>query len=415
MAIPNKERLNWLIIEDGLKDFHGHFLDFVTTFVRGLTSLGDQVTVLCARGASDTVVEQTGALPLMPEARWRSGSLRNPLNILKSIYWIGASLIVLLRNNRLIDQSDLIFLTAAKLQHLILWRIYSALRGQRFQASLLLFFMATPVTKKTGGAGYEWEGFLGRALGALVKSLGFGSGGKRIRFATETEQLSDCLSALSGVPFETLPQPVEADGVRLAASRAKNDNPITIGSFGPPREEKGSHLLIKAIAQLVANHQLSDARFIVQWTDDFVCENGEMASIPTELHKSDRFRAITHYFAPGEYENLLKETDAIVLPYGSNYDLRGSRVVIDALVRGLPVAVPKRSSMQTLAQRYGSCVLINEWNESSISAAIKGLVDAVLQKSAENQKWEVSAREYFSVKNFRALVLSVFTHAPRQS
>lgn len=412
MAVSDKEQINWLIIEDGLKDFHGHFLDFVTTFVRGLRELGDQVTVLCARGASKSVVEQTGALPLMPDARWRTGSLRSPLNILKSVYWIGASLIILLRNNKFIDQSDLVFLTATKLQHLVLWRIYTVLRGRRFRASLLLFFMATPVRKKAAGAGYEWEGFLGRALGALVKSLR--SGRKNIRFATETEQLSVCLSSLSGVPFETLPQPVEADGARLAASGAKNDNMITIGSFGPPREEKGSHLLIKAIADLVAGDQLSDARFIVQWTENFVCEDGEMASLPKELRSSKQFRAITHYFAPGEYENFLEETDAIVLPYGENYDLRGSRVVIDALVRGLPVAVTEGTSMQTLAERYGTCVLINQSNVSAIKVAIKGLLEAVRQKSAENQKMQLSALKYFSVKNFRALVLSLFSHSTNQ-
>lgn len=415
MAVSDKERLNWLIIEDGLKDFHGHFLDFVTTFVRGLRELGDQVTVLCARGASESVVEQTGALPLMPDARWRTGSLRSPLNILKSVYWIGASLIVLLRNNKLIDQSDLIFLTATKLQHLVLWKIYTVLRGRRFRASLLLFFMATPVRKKAGGAGYEWEGFLGRAFGALVKSLCFGSGGKRIRFATETEQLSDCLSALSGVPFETLPQPVEADGVRLAASRTKNDNPITIGSFGPPREEKGSHLLIKAMAELVAGNQVPDARFVIQWTEDFLCSNGELASIPSELQDSEQFCAITHYFAPGEYENLLEEIDAVVLPYGSNYDLRGSRVVIDALVRGLPVAVTNASSMQTLAERYGCSVLINEWNESAISAAIKELVDVARNRNEKERELRKVAQDYFSVKNFRVLVLSSFAHFSRQA
>jgi glycosyltransferase involved in cell wall biosynthesis len=317
-----------------------------------------------------------------------------------------------LRNNRLIDQSDLIFLTAAKLQHLILWRIYSALRGKRFQTSLLLFFMATPVRKKAGGVGYEWEGLLGSAVGFLVKSLKFGSNGKRMRFATETEQLSDCLSTLSGVPFETLPQPVEADEKKVSVSSARNGRPITIGSFGPPREEKGSHLLIKAIANLVAGNQVPEVRFIVQWTEDFICENGDIATIPPDLRASEQFHAVAHYFAPGEYESLLKETHAIVLPYGANYDLRGSRVVIDALVQGIPVAVTKGSSMQALAQRYGRCVLIEGWTEPDIRAAINELVDVARIGSEMNPELQLSAQEYFTVKNFRALVFSSFERTP---
>jgi glycosyltransferase involved in cell wall biosynthesis len=401
MAIPNKERLSWLIIEDSLKDFHGHFLDFVTTFVRGLTALGDQVTVLCSRGATDVVIEQTGAIPVMPDACWRTGSLRNPLNILKSIYWIGASLIVLLRNNRLIDQSDLIFLTAVRLQHLILWRIYFALRGQRFQTPLLLLFMVTPVRKNASGSGYEWQGLLGRAFGGLLKSLGSEPGAKRIRFATETEQLSGCLSVLSGVPFETLPQPVEADEARLAVSSAKNDSLITIGSFGPPREEKGSHLLIKAIAIVLSNKESQMARFVVQWTQDFRCEDGSLAEIPPEVQSSAHFRVIPHYFAPGEYEKILGEIDAIILPYGSEYSLRGSRVVIDALVRGLPVAVTAGSSLQTLAQRYGNCVLIESWDAPAVAKAVIDLVRLVQGTSQSECFVARKAREYFSVCEFR--------------
>jgi glycosyltransferase involved in cell wall biosynthesis len=414
MAIPSAERLNWLIIEDGLKDFHGHFLDFVTTFVRGLTALGDRVTVFCAKGASQTVLEQTGALPVLPDPQWRAGSLRSPLNILKSIYWIGTSLVVLLRHNRLIDQSDLIFLTAAKLQHLILWKIYSIIRGQRFQTSMLLFFMATPVRKKASGEGYEWDGLLGRALGALMRSLGCGSRQEKNRFATETEQLSECLTALSGVPFETLPQPVEAGGGSPRDREPDSRAPITVGSFGPPREEKGSHLLIKAIAELVADNQVQNVRFVVQWTEDFICASGERATIPTDLRVSEQFRAIEHYFAPGEYESLLEETDAIVLPYGANYDLRGSRVVIDALVQGIPIAVTKGSSMQALAERYGSFILIEAWKEADIRTAIKGLVDIARKRNEKNRELQLSAQEYFSVKNVRALVLSSFARATHQ-
>lgn len=371
--------------------------------------------MLCAKGASQTVVEQTGALPVLPDPQWRAGSLRSPLNILRSIFWIGASLVVLLRHNRLIDQSDLIFLTAAKLQHLILWKIYSILRGKSFQTRMLLFFMATPVRKKASGEGYEWDGLLGRALGALVRSLGCGSRQEKSRFATETEQLSDCLTKLSGMPFETLPQPVEIDAPRVKMSGVRTDASITVGSFGPPREEKGSHLLIKAIAELVAGNQVPNVRFVVQWTEDFICANGERINIPADLRASEQFRAIEHYFAPGEYESLLEETDAIVLPYGANYDLRGSRVVIDALVQGIPTAVTKGSSMQALAERYGSFVLIDGWKEADIRMAIKKLVDMARNQSGRTCELQPSAREYFSVKNFRALVLSTFAHATRQS
>lgn len=402
MAIPNKDRLNWLIIEDALKDDHGHFLDFVTTFRRGLASLGDKVTVLCDRGAIKSVLEQTGAIPCMPGADLRLGSLRSLREIVRNLRWVGGSLVALARKTKLIDASDVVFLTAVRLQHLILWRIYALLRGRRLQTPLLFFFMATPVRLRGDGLGYEWDGFPGRAIGALIRSLKASSAGKNTRFATETEELSDCLSALSGVRFETLPQPVECDSL-VARTRptAARDGFITIGSFGPPREEKGSHLLVKAIGIILSNKEPQMARFVVQWTQDFRIEDGSLTQIPPELQSSAHFRVIPHYFASGEYEKILGEIDAIILPYGSEYSLRGSRVVIDALVRGLPVAVTAGSSLQTLAQRYGNCVLIESWDAPAVAKAVSDLVRLVQGTNQSECFVARKAQEYFSVREFR--------------
>jgi hypothetical protein len=37
--------MKWLIVEDALRDRTGHWLEYVSTFVRGLTALGDEVVV----------------------------------------------------------------------------------------------------------------------------------------------------------------------------------------------------------------------------------------------------------------------------------------------------------------------------------------------------------------------------------
>jgi glycosyltransferase involved in cell wall biosynthesis len=261
--------------------------------------------------------------------------------------------------------------------------------------------MATPVRLKADGSGYEWEGLPGRAIGALVRSLSASRARNKTRFATETEELSDALSRLCGVRFETMPQPVEFSLEPLKTRQASTRGElVTIGSFGPPREEKGSHLLLGAIL-LLLNRKSHGVRFIMQWTEDFECEDGSLAQIPAQLRSSERFRAITDYFKPGEYEKLLTEIDAIVLPYGSSYALRGSRVVIDALVRGLPVAVTAGTSMQTLAESYGKCVLIKAWDIPSIATALDELVRLVRATKESADQTAQEAREYFSVAEFR--------------
>jgi glycosyltransferase involved in cell wall biosynthesis len=62
--------MKWLIIEDALRDRKGHWLEYVSTFVRGLRELGDEVVVLCDRKAEGFVMEQTGARPVLPESIW---------------------------------------------------------------------------------------------------------------------------------------------------------------------------------------------------------------------------------------------------------------------------------------------------------------------------------------------------------
>ena len=62
--------MKWLIVEDALRDRKGHWLEYVSTFVRELRVLGDEVEVLCDRKAQGFVMEQMGALPVLPESIW---------------------------------------------------------------------------------------------------------------------------------------------------------------------------------------------------------------------------------------------------------------------------------------------------------------------------------------------------------
>ena len=38
--------MRWLIVEDALRDRKGHWVEYVSTFVRGLRELGDEVASL---------------------------------------------------------------------------------------------------------------------------------------------------------------------------------------------------------------------------------------------------------------------------------------------------------------------------------------------------------------------------------
>lgn len=78
--------MKWLIVEDALRDRKGHWLEYVSTFVRELRALGDEVVVLCDRKAQEFVMEQTWALPVLPESIWHrmgdgAGALKRYLRV----------------------------------------------------------------------------------------------------------------------------------------------------------------------------------------------------------------------------------------------------------------------------------------------------------------------------------------------
>jgi len=404
MAPPSKEKLKWLIVEDGLKDLHGHFLDFVTTFVRELTRFGDEVVVFGAQGLNSIVASQTHALPVMPGAEWWQGSLKSATKLLQNGVWLFGSLFALLKHRRTVDHSNVVFVPTARVQHLILWRLYLACRRRRFKGTLLLFFMTTPVSKKCTGSGYELRGIMGKIFARLISSLASGEHGRQIRLATETRELSGTLAQLCAANFEVLPQPVEQPHTVVDHARRSGDI-VSIGSFGPPRDEKGSHMLVEAISGVVASGRLPQARFVLQWTSDFLLPDGKKATIPPALRSSPNVTLIGHYFRPGEYEAVLLDTDAVVLPYSGEYELRGSRVLIDALVRGLPVAVTKGTSLETLAREHGRVVFIENLDPASIEEALHKLVQIAQIEDGGQIPSSKAACEYFSVRNFRDILV----------
>jgi hypothetical protein len=78
--------MKWLIVEDALRDRKGHWLEYISTFVRGLRALGDEVTVLCDRKAERFILEQMGARPVLPESIWHrmgdgAGALKRYLRV----------------------------------------------------------------------------------------------------------------------------------------------------------------------------------------------------------------------------------------------------------------------------------------------------------------------------------------------
>jgi glycosyltransferase involved in cell wall biosynthesis len=181
-------------------------------------------------------------------------------------------------------------------------------------------------------------------------------------------------------------------------------SPILVGSYGPARYEKGSDLMIAAIDIFLSKTDRQDIHFAVQWLDDFSSTDGQRIAIPKRLLLDSRFVLIDHLFAPGEYAQWLQRTSLMLLPYRDDYALRGSRVVLEAIVHGIPILVSQGTTLEEHLNGFGVGITCDCRNPDVLCDALFRIVSNLEIRSALALEKAHDARVYFSVANFRRLL-----------
>ncbi len=392
--------MRWLIIEDALRDRKGHWFEYITAFHDGLQALGDEVEILADRRAEPEVVARLGAQPVLPESIWRrmsdgSGALKRyarvPLHALATrqavARWIAQH-----------QYPDIIFVPTVLVHHLLgwTWLIKGPLRQSRTR--VLLFFPNTPVRTNPRSGAPEWiPAPTSLLFRRLVHSLRVDRFLGRVVFGAETRPMCDALSRLTDVPFTYFPHPVASPVVSAPDMKAVGQ-PIVMGSYGSARHEKGSDLLAAAVLAYCRDHPQAPVQFELQ------CVEGRDQDWKP-LRGEPRVRLIPGYFAEGEYARRLRETQLLLLPYRrASYDLRVSRVAIEAMTAGLPAVVTRGTTLDAQTREFGAAELFDDGNIPSLVDAI-GRAEANypdLRSTAANRAG--LARRHFSVHNFRELL-----------
>ena len=221
-----------------------------------------------------------------------------------------------------------------------------------------------------------------------------------------------------------------ATSYSLPATLAK---PIIFGCYGAARWEKGSDIFQEAIKLILKNEVASKKcrvasvedksnpvthyslpattvgrplRFAIQWVEDFRDDSGNLVSIDPWLLEHPQVEVIGRYFEGDEYEQRLTATDVMVLPYRSPYRLRVSRVVIEAMLNGMPVIATRGTTLFKQAEEYGVVIGCEEGDAESLAQAMLEVAGRfeMLRASAEDKA--NAAAESFSVGHFRDLLHS---------
>ena len=220
---------------------------------------------------------------------------------------------------------------------------------------------------------------------------------------------------------------------------ATSAKPIIFGCYGAARWEKGSDIFQEAIKLILKNEvagiecpvasiQSESARelgsaflpitsnslpatpvarplcFAIQWVEDFQDEKGNLVQLDPWLKNHPQVEVINRYFQGDEYEQRLEQTDVMVLPYRSPYRLRVSRVVIEAMMHGMPVIATKGTTLFEQAEECGLALGCEEGSAESLAEAILEVVEDFEMMRVSAMERATTAAESFSVAYFRDLL-----------
>ena len=297
---------------------------------------------------------------------------------------------------------DAIFVPTISVHHLLAWAwlVKGILRHRRTR--VLLFFVHGPLRSNLADGTVSSDGSAtSRLMFRLIKWLEPEINSRKVVLGVETEAMRKGFESAAGVPFVAFPQPVSLikSGVRQPPKNSERE--LVMACYGAARAEKGSDVLQKAILLHRQRHPASRTRFIVQWIEDFTVDGVSVGRSP-ELMADPQVKFLTRYFADGEYALWLGQTDAMLLPYRlCSYALRGSRVVIEATINGLPVIATKGTTLATLAHEHGAGLTCADGDPESLAAAIQEMELRFFELSKVAESRKTAAAACFSTATFR--------------
>jgi glycosyltransferase involved in cell wall biosynthesis len=222
----------------------------------------------------------------------------------------------------------------------------------------------------------------------------------------DVSPVSESLTRSASIPASTL-----ATSNSLPATAAK---PLIFGCYGAARWEKGTDVLQAAIRLVLQEKPEIPANFVFQWLEDFKDEHGLCVSLDPWMREHPKVEVVERYFNEGEIHLRLAETDVMVLPYRKPYRLRVSRVVIEAMLNGMPVIATEDTTLLEQANEHGCGLACQEGSAESLARAILQAAanSDLMQRVAKEKAPEVQSN--FSVDRFRQILMNQATERQRQ-
>jgi glycosyltransferase involved in cell wall biosynthesis len=192
-----------------------------------------------------------------------------------------------------------------------------------------------------------------------------------ISLVTYDKTASEAFSKLLDRPVHTLPTPREAVHIRHRGKHrrvpGKEHRPITVGFIGHLRGETGVHLLPDIVHKLLAESDVS----VLAWAGD-PNAGGHYWQELKAMEASGRVYCGEGHADATQWGKLLDDIDLMVLAYDPNrFRFSYSSVACEAIANGIPLAVPKGTTMERLAVDFDTgyfCTI--GWEAKTIASDI---------------------------------------------
>ncbi len=368
---PSGRRL--LIVEEALKDYVGHWYEYVRAVAELAQGEGDRVSVVGHRRATPALVAELAVEPLFARSPW-DGDYREPfapwrkLAILRHAWQTVRQIGAVLRRR---GPFDCTFVPTVFVFQIWAWWLLYALYPARI-GRLVLLVRNNVATYRPDSAVPVFGG-VSHVIGWGIRAFAGDVAAGRVVFATDSRRLAAEYRELTGIDFVVFPSPRIAAPMP-ARPRRRAAQPMHFACLGPARFEKGIDVLQQAIARYLADPASPPARFTIQWPAPIRDAAGQRYEPDSGLAASGQVAFVTEPLDSAGYDALLGQTDCMVLPYRrSAYFARISGVAVEAVTAGIPVITTADTWTAELVETAGAGLLVPDGDAASLTAALATL------------------------------------------
>jgi glycosyltransferase involved in cell wall biosynthesis len=364
-----------LIVEEALRDFRGHWFEYVKSVAEINEGAGVEVTVAAHRQIDEQLASRIHAHGVFAQTRWdgiydSSQAWRRYLGVARHNSRVYRAM------SRFLGETgpyDCVFVPTVVIHHIGAWRLLAARKGGHSFKRLVLFFRNNIAHYDAGSSEpiYARSTIIWRHLLRGFKSQ---IRGGSVCLATDSDRLAREYEVLAGIRPVVFPSP-RISGFQCVEKRTPGA-PFVFGCLGPARFEKGIDLLQTAAKRFLSSRPDANVHFVVQWNQPIRNEDGTIYLPDPEFVSHRRVRIITEPLDSAAYDAQVREVDCMVLPYRRvSYFARISGVGIEAVTAGIPVIFTEDSWMADLVGKVGAGVAIRDGSIDSLVTALGRLFD----------------------------------------